>query len=89
MGWKTVSVHSDDTLVSGLDDTSRFYHVHSFYVSSSSNCELLLKAHHGCDFAAAIKLENIYGCQFHPEKSHKFGLKILQNFSRISCLNAE
>ena len=89
MGWKIVSVHSEDKMVSGLGNSPRFYHVHSFYVSSNTSCEVLMKAQHGCEFAAAVKSGNIYGCQFHPEKSHRFGLKILQNFSRISCLSAE
>jgi len=57
-----------------------FYFVHSYYVSPTDNEDTLLYAAHGHQFAAALERDNIVGVQFHPEKSHKYGMKLLKNF---------
>lgn len=84
MGWNTVTIHRDDLLVSDLDPTFRFYFVHSYYAKCNRSENILMSAHYSIDFAASVQQDFIYGVQFHPEKSHHFGMKILSNFSRIS-----
>lgn len=84
MGWS--SVHWQDPghpLASGLVGDVRFYFVHSYYVRCSDPVDSLASATHGLSFSAAIRSGNAMGVQFHPEKSHKFGLQLLRNFSKI------
>jgi imidazole glycerol-phosphate synthase subunit HisH len=57
--------------------------VHSYYVQPDDASDEMLKAHYGYDFTAAVNRDNIYGAQFHPEKSHKYGMKVLENFARL------
>ena len=83
MGWTDVTLSKPSPLTEHLDDQPRFYFVHSFYVQTESEEDELLKANYGFDFTAAVSRDNIFGVQFHPEKSHKYGMKILENFSRL------
>jgi glutamine amidotransferase len=80
MGWNTVSPTRHDTLFRHAEPDSRYYFVHSYYVRCAQEDDVLAWAHHGCDFAAAIQHETLYGTQFHPEKSHRFGMQLLTNF---------
>lgn len=80
MGWNYVSVTGDHPLFAGLEDEARFYFVHSFHAVCDRTEDALTMTSHGYDFASAIGRDNIMGTQFHPEKSHKFGLRLLQNF---------
>lgn len=83
MGWTEVErVRPDDPLISGLDDRARFYFVHSYYMQPVHPQDVLLAAHYGIDFAAAVRSGNIAGVQFHPEKSHRYGKQLLEKFSR-------
>lgn len=79
MGWNQVeqTVHP---LWQGIENNSRFYFVHSYYVESTDPKQIMGKGHYGKDFVAAIAQDNVFAVQFHPEKSHKAGLKLLQNF---------
>ena len=70
-------------LTEELGDQPRFYFVHSYYVQPENKSDELLSANYGYDFTAAISRDNIYGVQFHPEKSHKYGMKILENFATL------
>lgn len=79
MGWNTINVTRKNPLFEGLEDNSRFYFVHSYHVQSPEEYSLT-KTHHGYDFLSAINKNNIWGVQFHPEKSHKFGMTLLKNF---------
>ena len=66
-----------------LIENSRFYFVHSYYVKVKNESNSILKSTHSLEFDSAIQNENIYGVQFHPEKSHKFGMQLLKNFTNI------
>lgn len=81
MGWNTVTRYKDHKLVNGIDKAnSRFYFVHSYYVSCNNKQDILLTCNYGFDFVAAFQKDNIMGVQFHPEKSHKFGMHMFSNF---------
>lgn len=82
MGWTDIEISKPSELTKDLGDKPRFYFVHSFYVQPDHKEDELLRANYGYDFTAAISRDNIFGVQFHPEKSHKYGMKILENFSR-------
>jgi glutamine amidotransferase len=87
MGWNLVQVAKEDTLLNGLPDESRFYFVHSYHVVCANQADVLLKTTYGHTFHSAFRSGNIWGVQFHPEKSHKYGMRLLKNFaeSDLSC----
>lgn len=81
MGWNSVRVLKQSPVLEYLDDASRFYFVHSFYVRCDAESSVLLQADHGStSFNAAFQCQNLYGFQFHPEKSHRFGMALLRGF---------
>ena len=82
MGWNTVlRANQDDPLAAALEPHSRFYFVHSYYLETANTEDVILTAHYGLDFAAAIGRGSIRGVQFHPEKSHRFGKRLLDAFA--------
>ena len=83
MGWNAVQVVQPSPLTQDLPADARFYFVHSYYVAVDDQQDSLLKAHYGTTFDAAVSHQNIYGAQFHPEKSHRFGMQLLANFARV------
>ncbi|MBK9564354.1 MAG: imidazole glycerol phosphate synthase subunit HisH [Saprospiraceae bacterium] len=83
MGWNDVRIIKDDKLVQGLPEEPRFYFVHSYYFNLVHKEDELLSTHYGQDFASAFSHENIFGVQFHPEKSHKYGMQLLKNFAEL------
>jgi len=83
MGWNAVTMTRASPLTSGLPEDARFYFVHSYYVMTDRPEDSVLTTRYGVTFAAAIEAGNIYGAQFHPEKSHKFGMQLLTNFARL------
>lgn len=83
MGWNLVREINKSALTFELTNESRFYFVHSYYVKADNIDNVLMRTHFGFDFDSVVQKENIYGAQFHPEKSHKYGMKLLQNFSVI------
>lgn len=85
MGWNYVKISNTSLLTTGLreDEDARFYFVHSYFVRVENEKNSILKTNYGINFDSAIQKDNIYGAQFHPEKSHKFGMKIFENFARI------
>jgi glutamine amidotransferase len=83
MGWNRVAPRSAHALSRGLDTGARFYFVHSFYFECAEIDDVLFQTHYGFDFASAVKRGNVMGVQFHPEKSHRFGLQLIQNFVEI------
>ena len=83
MGWNRVYPSSPSAITRELPEESRFYFVHSYCVQTDFAVHSLLKCHYGIDFDAAIQKENIYGAQFHPEKSHRFGMQLLKNFASL------
>lgn len=85
MGWCHVRRNAPDhPLLQGMDDDARFYFVHSYYMHAANPQDVLLTAHYGLDFAAAVCVGNIAGVQFHPEKSHRYGKQLLGQFARNS-----
>lgn len=83
MGWNVIQPHTASPLTQYLLDDSRFYFVHSYKVRVDHDTNSILKCHYGVEFDAAVQNDNIFGVQFHPEKSHKYGMKLLQNFAKL------
>ncbi len=83
MGWTNVEIAKHTALTNNLGDKPRFYFVHSYHVQPDDSSDIMLTAHYGYDFTAAVNRDNIYGAQFHPEKSHTYGMRILENFGKI------
>lgn len=82
MGWDTVILNMNDKLLEGITGLQRYYFVHSYHAICDNTEDILMTCDYGYPFPAAIKRGNIYGVQFHPEKSHKFGMDLLTNFIR-------
>jgi len=82
MGWADVEVTSLHPLLASLPATPRYYFVHSYHLVCDAEEDVAVRATYGYPFAAGVAHENICGVQFHPEKSHSFGLKLLENFAR-------
>lgn len=80
MGWSDVRAVKPSKLLTDLSEEARFYFVHSYHLQCAEPGDVLLTANYGIPLVAAIERENIIGVQFHPEKSHKFGMNILKNF---------
>jgi len=83
MGWNIAQPNAKSKLTKGLGPDPKYYFVHSYYVRTESATHSLMQTHHGIKFDSAIELDNIFGVQFHPEKSHRFGMNILKNFSEL------
>jgi len=83
MGWSDITLQDKNPLWEGLPPEPRFYHVHTYHFAFIGNSEVSATANYGYDFTCAFHQGNIYGTQFHPEKSHKFGMKVLENFARL------
>jgi len=80
MGWNTIEVIRKNRLFDPDLGDKRFYFVHSYYVEPESDDICSARAYYGLDFCAAFEHKNIYGVQFHPEKSHRFGMSLIRNF---------
>jgi len=83
MGWNYVKENKQSVLFKNMSDNPRFYFVHSYHLKMNEVKDEWLEAHYGYDFCAAFEKENIFACQFHPEKSHKFGLQLMENFVNL------
>ncbi len=83
MGWNTVRVLRESPLLGQLPQASRFYFVHAFHVEPQRPEDVILEASYGIEFAAGIAHDNVYGVQFHPEKSHRFGMRLLESFAEL------
>ncbi len=82
MGWNNIS-HDNDNLFNSIDLNNRFYFLHSYYFKCKNEENILATTDFGANFTSAIKKDNIYGVQFHPEKSHSNGVQLLKNFANI------
>jgi glutamine amidotransferase len=80
MGWSDVTNYHQSKLFDNMPDEPRFYFVHSYHLQLNNPSDVLVNANYGYKFAAGIEHDNILGVQFHPEKSHKYGMKLLENF---------
>ena len=83
MGWNDIKIVKEDQIFNNLESNARFYFLHSYHVDDVDDKYVLAKTLYGYYFPSVIRKENIYGIQFHPEKSHHNGLKILENFGRM------
>lgn len=83
MGWNVVNFIKTNPLISSLTEEQRFYFVHSYKVILDDPGILIGSANYGEDFCAAFQKNNIFGVQFHPEKSHKFGLSLMKRFVEL------
>ena len=83
MGWNLVERSTPSPLTEGFEGETRFYFVHSYYVVVDEPRTSTLKTTYGVVFDSAMCHENVYGAQFHPEKSHRFGMRLLQNFAAL------
>lgn len=85
MGWNSISKHGHGAgILKGIPDGSYVYFVHSYYVKPKDRKNILTKTFYGIDFVSGVCKDNVYGLQFHPEKSQALGLKILKNFVGLS-----
>ncbi len=82
MGWDIVEFKQKNPLLDGIVGMQRYYFVHSYHAVCDREENILMTCDYGYQFAAAVCKENIYGVQFHPEKSHDFGMKLFENFAR-------
>jgi glutamine amidotransferase len=82
MGWAETS-HAPHPLFAGLPEPPRFYYVHSYHMRCDDPAAAIATAHHGYDFTAGVAVGNVMGVQFHPEKSHVFGMQLLKNFAML------
>ena len=80
MGWNQLNVREESGLLDGLTERSYVYFVHSYYCAPSEDDTVIGSVDYGIEFAAIVQQGNIYGVQFHPEKSQSTGLRILSNF---------
>ena len=83
MGWNRASPtpqHAADRMLRGIPADAYFYFVHSYFVIPGDRDNVVLTCNYGGEFAAAVRYENLFACQFHPEKSQAVGLRLLANF---------
>lgn len=84
IGWNSIGiVNKNSLLLKDIKNNSYFYFVHSYYVDPKDDSAILTKTNYGADFVSAIEKDNIFGLQFHPERSGEVGIKILENF--VKC----
>jgi imidazole glycerol-phosphate synthase subunit HisH len=81
MGWNSITRVGDGSLLPALADGDRFYFVHSYHSVPHDPGHRFATAHHGIDFTAMVRKDNVLGAQFHPEKSHRYGMAMLRDFA--------
>jgi imidazole glycerol-phosphate synthase subunit HisH len=83
MGWNNVVVNKETNLLNGISQESMFYFVHSYHINCNNKADILTTTEYEYAFTSAIQKDNIYGTQFHPEKSHDWGELIFKNFVNL------
>lgn len=85
MGWNTMRFVHDSPLQKDFEPDARFYFVHSFHLVCNDPRDVLGVTNYGYEFVSGVARDNIWGVQFHPEKSHRFGMQLLTNFAGLSA----
>jgi glutamine amidotransferase len=80
MGWNKIHIFKPSNILRGLENDSRFYFVHSYFVKCQNETDILTKTTYGFEFVSSFEVDNLIGAQFHPEKSHRFGVTLFRNF---------
>jgi glutamine amidotransferase len=83
MGWNTIKPVNGNPLMASFNDESRFYFLHSYYFSCNNVEDVITTTDYGITYASAVNRDNIFGIQFHPEKSHSNGIQLLKNFALL------
>ena len=83
MGWNNAIIHRDNKFLEGVDNESMYYFVHSYYMKCNDEKDILTTTCYEDKFVSAIQKDNIFGTQFHPEKSHDTGEKLIRNFVEL------
>ncbi|MFY8108680.1 MAG: imidazole glycerol phosphate synthase subunit HisH [Bacteroidia bacterium] len=83
MGWNDVKVKPDSPIFVEFPANPKFYFLHSYYFECDNASDIIATSEYGIEFTCAVNHENVFGVQFHPEKSHEYGIKLLENFSKI------
>lgn len=83
MGWNDVTPLAGEQLFAGLETDARFYFLHSYYFECARQHDAIATTNYGIDFSCAVRSENVFGVQFHPEKSHHYGAALLKNFAGL------
>lgn len=85
LGWNSISPRQQSLLFQNVDFDNGFYFIHSYYFSCANPADVLSTTYYGEDFVSSVHRDNIYGTQFHPEKSHSNGVDLLKNFATLIC----
>ena len=85
MGWSVVTAEQPNPLIPSDEGEQRFYHVHSYRAVCSNPGDVIGTASYGTQFTTAVRHGNIFGVQFHPEKSHRFGMALMRRFAALPC----
>src|SRR5690606_41806584 len=83
MGWNDVNPVVADPLFDGLESAARFYFLHSYYFAPNKEENVLAVTEYGSRYASSVRAGNVHGVQFHPEKSHAWGIRLLKNFAEM------
>ena len=83
MGWNSVRLNREDPLFAGIDAEQGFYFLHSYFFDAADEEHIIAQVSYGTELPCAVRNGQVYGVQFHPEKSHSNGMRLLQNFAEL------
>ena len=83
MGWNDIKSVKQNDILKGLENNAKFYFLHSYYFHCNNQTDTIAVTEYGIEFSCAVNKNNIYGVQFHPEKSHQYGIQLLNNFANL------